>query len=462
MTSPPSAALPAQVQSYLEAPVLRPLWVAARSRLERNGLQATGTLKVDLDETAAAQLSGLLGVRVTAGPKRPVGLAELDAALRRSKAGRGLVSVLEHLDGRPLHDRTAARRATDEQWAQAWRGLDEALATAGLAGAPWVSGWIADLRRTGILTRAGADTAGRALACAASALGLLARTSATGLRTGFRTGLETGPETMSAGPFGGDDPVGWQIASLATATTGDAHGLDDSRLTAAAVLRAAAIASGRPAPLTSAQRRELWHALGVATDGVSGTVLVWSLRPPGDDAWSAMMRQRRDLGLVTHLTLHELGRAGEAALGSPEQTVSICENPQVLQAAARAGAPAPLICLSGSPAEVGTRLVQALVLGGVPVRYHGDFDWPGIAIAGRVLALGAVPWRLSASDYLGAAGGVEASGGVPLAGSPAATPWDPDLATAMGRTGVAVHEEYLLDILIADLMHDTERRSGGV
>ncbi|WP_232425398.1 TIGR02679 family protein [Pseudofrankia inefficax] len=437
--SPSPTPLPAATRAYLEAPVLAPVWAAARARLERNELKPTGTLRMDLDEAAAAQLSGLLGVAVPAGAGRAIRLADLDVALRASKAGRGLVSVLESLSGETLRDRKADQRISDEQWARVWRALDETLHDEGLGTAPWVGIWVADLRRTGILTRAGADIARRAVTDAAHALGQLGRTSA--------PGLCTAPDE----PFPGEASTQLQIGALATATTGDSHGLDDARLTSAAVLRAVAIACGLPAPASSADRRALWRMVGVATDSVSGTVLVWSLRPPGCDPWSEMMRLRADLGLVTHLTLHELERAGKVRLRPGGQVVSLCENPQVLQAAARAEVSAPLVCLSGSPAEVGTRLVRTLVGDGAPVRYHGDFDWPGIAIAARLLAVGATPWRMSAADYRRAVAGLAADVGLPLTGTPEATAWDPDLAAAMIRAGVAVHEESLLDDLLADL-----------
>jgi hypothetical protein len=38
-----------------------------------------------------------------------------------------------------------------------------------------------------------------------------------------------------------------------------------------------------------------------------------------------------------------------------------------------------------------------------------------------------------------------------LTGEPVATPWDPDLATAMARHDVRVEEELFLDILLSDL-----------
>lgn len=46
----------------------------------------------------------------------------------------------------------------------------------------------------------------------------------------------------------------------------------------------------------------------MSTDEISGTVITYGLRPPGADRWSAMMRERAGLGLITHLTVHELQR----------------------------------------------------------------------------------------------------------------------------------------------------------
>ncbi|MBC7560681.1 MAG: DUF2399 domain-containing protein, partial [Dermatophilaceae bacterium] len=54
------------------------------------------------------------------------------------------------------------------------------------------------------------------------------------------------------------------------------------------------------------------------------------------------------------------------------------------------------------------------------------------------------PWRMSAADYLAA------PGGGPLTGREVATPWDPALATAMRERGHAVHEERVVDVLLAD------------
>jgi uncharacterized protein (TIGR02679 family) len=424
MTSQP--ALPAQLHAYLSAPALAPLWTATRIRLERNGLQVTGAVTIDVDQVAADHLSGLLGHRVQSGPGRRFRLVELDAALRQSAGDRGLISTLEVLSGLPLNDRAADRRNVRTQWAGAWQRLDAALAGAGLADAEWVAEWISGLRRSGVLTRAGTDAANRALGHAVSALKVLL--------------LPTNNAV-----------TGWELAALASQITGDAHGLDDTSLASVVLLRAAAHALDLPPPESAADRRRLWQALGVATDSVSGTVLTWQLRPPGSDRWSRMMRDRADLGLITHLTLHELDRAGTIGFATPGTPMSVCENPQVLQAAARAGTDMPLLCLAGNPASAGTRLLQEVIAVGAHVRYHGDFDWPGIAIAGRVLGLGAAPWRMFAGDYRTAIANLDADHAVALTGSPLPTPWDPELAIVMASCGLAIHEEFLLVDLLSDL-----------
>jgi uncharacterized protein (TIGR02679 family) len=165
-----------------------------------------------------------------------------------------------------------------------------------------------------------------------------------------------------------------------------------------------------------------------------------------------MMRDRAGLRLVTHLTLHELrGAAAGTTLAAAGQRVHACENPQVLQAAARADSAGPLICFSGNPASAGWLLLRGLLEAGADVRYHGDFDWPGMAIAGRVMTAGAVPWRLGAVDYDDAITALQSECRLALTGPPAPTPWDAALAARMRDAGLAVHEESLLATLLDDL-----------
>ena len=122
-----------------------------------------------------------------------------------------------------------------------------------------------------------------------------------------------------------------------------------------------------------------------------------------------------------------------------------CENPQVLQRLATAGVDRPLACTSGNPSAAGS-----LLLGRTVVRYHGDFDWPGIAIANSVIKRhSASAWHMTAADYQAAIR--EDADHVKLSGGPEPTGWDPSLADAMIATGRAVYEESVADPLIADL-----------
>ena len=72
------------------------------------------------------------------------------------------------------------------------------------------------------------------------------------------------------------------------------------------------------------------------------------------------------------------------------------------RAAAELGAgSAPLLCTEGQPSAAFHQLADAVVSGGGELRYHGDFDWPGLAIASSVMRRhGARPWRMGAADYL--------------------------------------------------------------
>jgi uncharacterized protein (TIGR02679 family) len=378
---------------------------------------------VDLDDDGADQLSGLLGRPVRAGATR-VKLAALDAALRSSLAERGLVAVVAELTGGPLRDRPAERNKVHARREQLWAELDRLLAGHGLAGQDWTRPWTDWLHRGGVLTRLPADQASQALAIAA---GTLAKV------------LDTGQPPAA-------------IAELATGVTGDAHGLDDGAPAAALVLRGLAFALGVPPPASAAERRLLWQRVGVSTDEISGTVITYGLRPPGTDRWSAMMRERADLGLITHLTVHELRRAD--GLTRPGEIVHACENPQVLQRLAAAGVDRPLACTSGNPAAAGSLLLERAV-----VRYHGDFDWPGVAIARRIIDQGAQPWRLGHADYCEAVERLPAGRRLTLTGRAEPTPWDSALSLAMLAANVAVHEEAIVDLLLADL---TRSRTGGI
>jgi uncharacterized protein (TIGR02679 family) len=422
------AALEPRLKEYLQSESLRPLLELLRQRLERNGLRVNGVITVGLDDDGADKLGGLLGRAQQPGRVR-VRLEVLDRALRASAANLGLIAVLTELGG-PLVDRPATREQDRRQRADVWRSLDTALVEGGFASAGWVQEFVEGVRRSGLVAR----LVDRDLAQFAAVLSTVAPGSAMGL-------------AAASGPAVAEPR--WELAELASRCTGDAHGLDDGRVVATLVLRAIAVATRQPAPASAAERRGLWMSVGVTSDEVSGTVLTWGLRPIGDEEWAAMMRERARQGLVTHLALAELRSVPGLALA--DETVFACENPQVLQAAARARVKVPLVCFSGNPSAAALFLLQLLVSGGARVAYHGDFDWPGVAIADRLYARGAVPWRMNGADYATVAGDLAAESGLALTGAPVPTPWDPELSRLMLSRGLAVHEESLLSVLLTDL-----------
>jgi uncharacterized protein (TIGR02679 family) len=107
----------------------------------------------------------------------------------------------------------------------------------------------------------------------------------------------------------------------------------------------------------------------------------------------------------------------------------------------------PLVCLDGQPKTAGRLLLRALAQAGCELRYHGDFDWEGIRIAGAIMqAHSAVSWWFGAADYADAP-----KGELSLSGLPVNPSWDPRLGELMTEVGKCVHEEILLESLLRDL-----------
>ena len=105
------------------------------------------------------------------------------------------------------------------------------------------------------------------------------------------------------------------------------------------------------------------------------------------------------------------------------------------------------------PGAAQQALLRQTAAHGAQLRYHGDFDWPGLAIGNFVMgSFAAVPWRFGAADYRAAAFGVERE----LSGRRVEASWDPALAEALAKRGTAVHEEAVVETLLADLTVATE------
>ncbi|MFD4953435.1 DUF2399 domain-containing protein [Streptomyces sp. NPDC058451] len=113
-----------------------------------------------------------------------------------------------------------------------------------------------------------------------------------------------------------------------------------------------------------------------------------------------------------------------------------------------------MICTSGNATTVVLTLLDTLADAGCTFAYHGDFDWPGIALANRItLRYRAQPWRMTAPDYEYLATRTQAHGTpqLLLTGPRTEATWDAELAPTMDAVGIALHEEAALDLLLEDL-----------
>lgn len=408
----------------LRDPALRPVVLVVAQRLEQRGLVPSGRLTISgLDRGGRQALGQLLGRHLTRD-RVQLDLGELDAIVRdRLAMSGGLVAACEDALGRRLIDRPLARE-------HARRARDEPIETmrSGIAywatEPAWASEWVSDVSRLGLLART-ADPVSTAEQ-AVRLVGLLA--------TPGETAIDSSPLPSRN--------------ELAARELGNAHALDDGTALAAIVARGLALAAGLPPPTTPRERRELWQAFGVEHDQVSTTALVLGLRSTADDALSARLSLAAGDGDPLHLTARNV--AGLSAEDLVASRVLVCENPRVLEVAASIRHPrAVLVCTMGSPATVVVDLLRKLADAGSALDYHGDFDWPGLAITTRVVeATGARPWCMQADNYLAAV--AAARGHLKLEGTSVPSPWDPNLSEAMAATDLAVHEEALLPGLILD------------
>ncbi|SOC53611.1 TIGR02679 family protein [Ornithinimicrobium cerasi] len=397
---------------WVRDPALGPTWERVLVRLERGGLLPQGyVVLAPVSRAERHAVAALLG-RPTVRERQRVNLAELDERLRERSGVGGLVAVVTALTGRTPQDRPARRAERDTA-----RETPLALA-AELVGAPWVHEWVSGLRRTGLLTgRADAEQVVR------DAARVLAELPAPGAARHTVSRVELGARLL-----------------------GDAHALDRGTLLHHVLVRALAAAGGRPdVPASARGREELWAAVGVAPDLVSRTCLVLGLRVDGRAGLARRLEVAAEEGDPVHVTDWDLRRAGPLVPVAGTR-VLVCENPRVLEAVAERG-PAgwAVVCTSGEPNLVVDQMLRGLAEAGLRLRYHGDFDWPGISLVERAIGrYGVQPWRMSVADYLD---GLVASA-PELAGRPVEPSWDVELGAAMRSHGRVVHEETVVGALL--------------
>ena len=393
---------------WWSAPALERSWLAVADRLERAGLVAQGRVRLrDLHRDEQQALSGLLGRSIVTSSVE-VDLASLDDRLR-SRAGIDLIDAAATVTGRVLVDRPARRadnRERHEAPTRAFAAWHQAHPDAGL---PPLAEWLDGLRRDGLLGRRGGDPA----ALVTAVLDVLAH------RAEHLTGVGLSPPIART--------------ELAARLFGDAHALDDDRLLTRAILRAV------PDGGEGTTQRASWERLGVLSDRISSTCLTFGLRWAAGAAGARASAYTLERA-VLHLTWRDLDEGLEPA---PGQTVLVCENLPVLEAAAEIGVTVGVVCTSGRANLATIELLDRIQSAGGQLLYHGDFDWAGVAMANHLRArCGVQPWRMDVDDYLAAPASLA------LKGSRVDASWDPELAAAMAHRGRAVHEEALLPALL--------------
>jgi uncharacterized protein (TIGR02679 family) len=406
----------------------------ARRRVEAND-GVRGVVVVDAPPDMLAALADLVGWRRLprgGGPLR-LRLADLDGALRRSRFAVGLLEVLA-ADGGPVVTRRQRREDAAARW-------DRQLGRiAGAVPAVPAGRWLAD-------AVAGEGPCGRWYRRAYGEDAEAARRTVLAVARALA-------ELPAAGP--GQGP-GELLAVFAARVTGDPHAFDRNRPAGALLFAALRERDGSPPPeLRDSQAWALALArVGLEVDDVSSTVLAAHLEGTGHPVLDAMAAW----GGGWPLPLAEVRRLRLApAPGRPAYAV---ENPSVFASLVRglAGSgprrPPTLLCTGGFLSAAALQLLDALHLAGYRLRYGGDFDRNGLAIADGLVRRypGLAPWRMGPADYLDAAGG---EGRRPLAADDVA--WlrglDGPLAPtgrAMAEHGFPAYQEKLLERLLADL-----------
>jgi uncharacterized protein (TIGR02679 family) len=409
---------------------------------------------VQLREPTADQRAAIM--RIIGAPRRSGGtlrvdLGELEDLLRRGVWPGGLADAVVVLTG-PVPNRPRERAAADAAWA----GAQAAFGSAVLAH-PSLDTWWQQWCVAGNLKRAARSDPGAARQLASDAAACLCALPSSG------------------------EP----LAVFARRITGDAHGLDRARPLGRLALAAVGALGGVgavSAPDDALGPREIWASVGLLVSAVSSTVLCLGVpgEPSGEAGGRAGARATaialtawRSAGLPVVLTLEQV-RSGGVGVVPAGDVVHVCENPSVVEVVASEAAErarldaepwsvrAPvLVCTYGQPGAAVLELLDRLTVAGALVRYHGDFDWAGLRIASTLAAHTPwQPWRFGAPDYVSAVLGLDSDAPdgpadrehLALRGAPAISPWDPALADAMQATGVAIEEEEVVALLIADLL----------
>lgn len=245
---------------------------------------------------------------------------------------------------------------------------------------------------------------------------------------------------------------GTALAHLAADVLGDAHGLDAGRPVATMVINI--IRSREPQELedegllaSDDRVRSVWARAGVMVNELARPALYLNVPFSVTDGSAAFT-----VGHPSYASLRWLMRS-KPQWHVHEREVFVCENPNIVTIAADhlGNQCLPLVCTDGMPAAAQRVMLSQLRAAGAVLRYHGDFDWPGIRIANLVIREhGADPWRMNKNDYVAAAKRTQRRG-TALSGAQIVATWEPSLSSQMAEYGIGISEEAVVASLLPDL-----------
>ncbi len=421
--------------------------VSLRRRLRRHFERcavdtAPTSLRVSgLSSVEHEALAQLVGASARQAKSMQVDLVRLDGVLRDAGVAASLRDALERLDGPIVHRATAQARAQAR-----WDAVSRACRNEALAH------WLEAPASFGLLKRLARQDAEAAAHLVECAQEVLQRLPVRGLPR-----AQLAAETLGdAHALDAGQPVATLVLAALRQRKSDARQASDrspSYATAARYDDAPGDPSDGPTDSTNAtadaseeRARDVWARAGVLVNELARPALFLNLPVRASDT------PLSPPGEPGYLSLRRLLRAPPAFEVS-ERDVFVCENPNLVAiAAAQLGAGCgALVCTDGMPAAAQRTLLGQLAQRGARLRYHGDFDWPGLRIGNRVMRdFSATAWRFGARDYEAAVHDTPRRQHQ-LRGESVAASWDGELAPTMRRSGLAIAEEAVAASLLADL-----------
>lgn len=218
--------------------------------------------------------------------------------------------------------------------------------------------------------------------------------------------------------------------------TGDPHSLDEQttlgRFLQLAAVELAGYSLEEPNAVTI--RRAL-QSVGVLVDRLSTTTITYGHRATQDSPLGELLLAALALKMPLNVSGTLLDSGEPAFLDSMWLCV---ENPSVVEAARLTGYNGPIVCTAGWPSTDTQRLLEIARSQNIDLRYAGDYDSQGLAIANFMVARFGARIDMTTTAYLAADQELSQHwGDAPIPN----TPWDPQLADTIRKERRVVYQE---------------------